>query len=230
MSIQMKGKLKLGNQKAKLNTFMAVNETINLDYTYDSNGGKWIFNLESVSSAIFTAINQGKTIQMQLARRMPHNNINTVQRDKGLLLSLSSIYKYPDREPQRYTFPNFIAVASPGDGGIPEDKKARINITREVKKGIKNIDLTNWVNNMIFYESILTTKKFNTLTPTKQDLFLNSNGTWFSILRFVLLIDNQRYALTNRQLKIIVNDLDRNNYSYDITIVNSSLIEVRVSE
>jgi len=215
----MRGKIKLGNQKAKLNTFMTVNENINLDYTYDSDGGKWIFNLESVNSAIFAAINQGKTIQMQLARK-----------------SIKSNYiKLPNRNIDRnagYRYPNYIAVASPGDGNIPEDKKARIDITNQVKKGIKNIDLTTWVNNMIFYDSILTTRKLAGINNSALEDFFNNEiqVPIFTIQRFVLLINNVRYALTDKELKIVMYTNNRENYATNINTDtgNEDLIEVEV--
>lgn len=194
MSIKLTGKIKLNNQKAQINTFMSIdNQNIALDFNYIN--GQWIFSLDYVNSEIFNQINSGKTIQIQLARRTVTNNKNR--------LSYSENYtSNAGLRVGRYTLPNYLAVGSPGDSGIPEDKKARINITNEVRKGVKSINLTTWVNNMIKYESPFTGRKQATFYSPFYNDWISGLVYWFAKFKFVLLINNVRYAFTNKEMVI----------------------------
>jgi hypothetical protein len=190
MSIKLKGgSLKL--RGGSLKTFIPDPNT--LTFSYDNN--EWIFNASLVGQAL-ADFNAGYEAQIQLVRYQPVASINTKTLNGRLLPNRSGT-------PRKVwgSYPNFIGI-NPNTGVlIPADKKARVNITSQSTSNFQNMNLTTWVNNMIKYEGIERHTNFKWYKLIRLNV-LEGDGIWYSQFRFIILINNKRYALTNKFLKI----------------------------
>jgi hypothetical protein len=206
------GSLRIGASKIKLVPF-------DFDFYY-SNDNKWLFNISGLDGKIANDLNTGYEIQVQLVRYQPKGNYNKYNTPNGYLSSSEKRIGKP-------SYPNFIGIKDIGTSTIvTADKKARINITNQQTNGFQNIDLTTWVNNMIKHEGLF--KKTNLYLRQVQFTQL-TEGYWFSNFRFIILINNKKYNLTNKLLRIeYYNNGNINQSNVSNVIQTSNLITVSV--
>jgi len=226
-------KLNNGSLKLKgssLKNFTIFSSNITLDFAYTSN--QWIFSIENIDQSVLVDLNDGYEMQIQLVRYQPASSKNRrTPRATYIGPSPSFVYKV------KPSFPNWIGINGDTLDPISADKKARININSQLNVNPLSIDLTTWVNNMIKYQG----RKINSTFHRFKGLFANvfgdlnnegfdSSGFWFSKFRFIILINNRKYGLTNKEL--IINYYNAGNISSNIisnVVQTSNSISINVS-
>jgi hypothetical protein len=226
MSFKIRGSLKLNDKKVKLTTL--TNAT--LDFSYSSN--QWIFNINNADGIILKELNAGYQMQIQLVRYQPKGTRNRLQQQ--------SFNGYPmvGQKKGKPSYPNYIGVIDVTGDPVDADKKARINITSEQSNSFQNMNLTTWVNNMIKYESIATHGSakikginINAFPENYLNVGYESTGFWFSKFKFIILINNRRYAISNKEL--IINYYNKGNInetSISNVVQTSNSITINVGQ
>jgi hypothetical protein len=223
------GSLKL--KDSSLKNFTIYSSNITLDFAYTSN--QWIFSIQDIDQDALVALNDGYEMQIQLVRYQPRASKNTrTPRATYMGPGPSFIHKV------KPSFPNWIGIEGDTLDPISADKKARININSQLNVNPLNINLTTWVNNMIKYQGRETSSTFRKFKGLRANVFGgdidgqgydSSSGFWFSKFRFIILINNRKYGLTNKEL--IINyynagDIASNIISNVVQTSNSISIDV----
>jgi hypothetical protein len=227
-------KLNNGSLKLKgssLKNFTIYSSNITLDFAYTSN--QWIFSIEDIDQDALVALNDGYEMQIQLVRYQPGASKNTrTPRATYMGQGPSFIHKV------KPSFPNWIGIEGDTLDPISADKKARININTQLNVNPLNINLNTWVNNMIKYQGREINSTFRRFRGLRANVlggdidgygFDSSSGFWFSKFRFIILINNRKYGLTNKEL--IINyynagDIASNIISNVVQTSNSISIDV----
>lgn len=226
-------KLNNGSLKLKgssLKNFTILSSSITLDFAYTNN--QWIFSIEDIDQDALAALNDGYEMQIQLVRYQPAASKNR-RTPRATYISPSPTFIHKVKP----SFPNWIGINGDTLDPISADKKARININSQLNVNPLSINLTTWVNNMIKYQGRQTNSTFqrfkglfaNALGDLN-DYGYNSSGFWFSKFRFIILINNRKYALTNKEL--IINYYNAGNISSNIisnVVQTSNSISINVS-
>lgn len=150
-----------------------------MELTYSLVNNQWLFNLNGVTSSVKNLLDSGYTMQIQLIR------------ERGYQKRASTNYNLQGYEYKKPTYPSYVADF--GGSGILEAKKARISINSFSSSIYKNMNLTTWMNNMFYYNSIIQPS----LTKRPILNFITSNSYWFMKLGFCILINNTKLATTN---------------------------------
>jgi hypothetical protein len=196
---------------------LVIPSPMTLDFDYTSSN--WLFTINNISSTITDLLNSGYTMQIQLVRYQPKGNYTryttTSAYPNGYASSSGRILAKP-------SYPNFIGIENIGTSTIVgADQKARTNITG---LSYENMNLTTWVNNMIKYEGM---DKWTSL----QLRAITTPGYWYSRFKFVILIDNNKYALTNKTLEMrYYNNGNINQSNISNVIKTSNLIQINVGQ
>jgi hypothetical protein len=150
-----------------------------MQLTYSLVSGQWLFSLNGVTSSVKDLLDNGYTMQIQLIR------------ERGYMRRASVNYNLEGKQSKKPTYPSYVANFA--GGGILEAKKARIPINSFSSTIYQNMNLTTWMNNMFYYNSII--QPSSTKRPIAQ--FISSNGYWFIKLGFCVLINNNKLATTS---------------------------------
>jgi hypothetical protein len=207
------GSLKIGaSQKLKMTV-----SSLTLDFSY-SNDNKWLFNISDLGGEVLNDLNAGYEIQIQLVRYQPKGGYNNYGTPNRTAVSNNRFKTKP-------SYPNFIDLILPTS--IPADKKARVNITSYQSSSFQNMDLTTWVNNMIKYES--SAKQTSLRLRGLGFKVTDDVGYWFSKFRFIILINNKKFALTNKTLQMnYYNAGNINSVAISNVVQTSNLITINV--
>jgi hypothetical protein len=196
---------------------LTITPPMTLDFDYS--GSNWLFTINNIDSNTTTLLNNGYKMQIQLVRFQPKGNYTRYITDtaypNGYVNSSGRILAKP-------SYPNFIGIENIGTSTIVgADQKARTNITG---LSYENMNLTTWVNNMIKYEGM---DKWTSL----QLRAITTPGYWYSRFKFVILIDNNKYALTNKTLEMrYYNNGNINQSNISNVIKTSNLIQINVGQ
>jgi len=177
--------------------------TMQLNYSLVNN--QWLFNLNGVTSSVKDLLDNGYTMQIQLIR------------ERGYLRRTSPSYNLEGKQYKKPTYPSYVADF--GGSGILEAKKARIAINSFSSTIYQNMNLTTWMNNMFYYNSIVSPS--TTKRPIAQ--FISSNGYWFIKLGFCILINNNKSATTSYITLNMKNNGQPINTNYTMT---SNIIDI----
>jgi hypothetical protein len=170
-----------------------------MQLTYSLVSSQWLFSLNGVTSSVKDLLDNGYTMQIQLIR------------ERGYQRSAAPNYNLEGRQKKKPTYPSYVADF--GGGGILEGKKARISINSFSSTIYQDMNLTTWMNNMFYYNSIIypSTNK-NPITG-----FIDSNGYWFMKLGFCILINNNKLATTSYITLNMKNNAQPINTNYTMT-------------
>jgi hypothetical protein len=200
---------------------LTITPPMTLDFDYS--GSNWLFTINNIDSNTTTLLNNGYKMQIQLVRFQPKGNYTRYITDtaypNGYVNSSGRVLAKP-------SYPNFIGIEEIGTSTIiGMDQKARTDIT---DLSYESINLTSWVNNMIKYESI--NKRTN--LQLKGISYKNSNeGYWYSRFKFIILINNTKYALTSKTLEMsYYNNGNVNQTNISNVIKTSNLIQINIGQ
>jgi hypothetical protein len=154
---------------------LQIVSTMELEVLFGNNN--WYFSLNGVTQEVKNLLDSGYTMQIQLVKDRGHLN--------GSHFLSPSIYKRP-------TYPAYIGVDEGQQDSVDENKKARIPINEFSNILYRGMNLTTWVNNMIYYSSLYYASNRG---PIKTHVA--EKGYWFTKVGFCILIDNKKYAQTN---------------------------------
>jgi hypothetical protein len=176
-----------------------------MQLTYSLVSGQWLFSLNGVTSSVKDLLDNGYTMQIQLIR------------ERGYMRRASVNYNAEGKQYKKPTYPSYVADF--GGSGILEAKKARIAINSFSSTIYQNMNLTTWMNNMFYYNSIIyPSSNKNPITR-----FIDSNGYWFMKLGFCILINNTKLATTNYIILNMKNNGQPINTNYTMT---SNIIDI----
>jgi hypothetical protein len=170
-----------------------------MQLTYSLVSGQWLFSLNGVTSSVKDLLDNGYTMQIQLIR------------ERGYMRRASVNYNLEGKQSKKPTYPSYVADFA--GGGILEAKKARIPINSFSSTIYQNMNLTTWMNNMFYYNSIVSPS--TTKRPIAQ--FISSNGYWFIKLGFCILINNNKSATTSYITLNMKNNAQPINTNYTMT-------------
>jgi hypothetical protein len=156
---------------------LPIVQTMELNYQLSNN--QWFFSLNGVTQDVKNLLDSGYTMQVQLIRDRGHKLKTSGSKFRS---ATSLTYKQP-------TYPSYISIFS--SGPVLENKKARISINSFQGSNFVNMNLTNWINDMFYYNSL---HYILGRPPILRNI--NDFGYWFIKLGFCILINNQRLALT----------------------------------
>jgi hypothetical protein len=195
---------------------LPIVQTMELDYQFSND--QWLFSLNGVTQTVKNLLDDGYVMQVQLVRFQPKGNYNKKSTSNGYLSSSSKRMAKP-------SYPNFIGVINLNTfTTITSDRKAKIGINNQQSNIFQNMNLTTWVNNMIKYES------YNKWTSA-QLRAITTPGYWFSRFKFIILINDTKYALTNKLLQMnYYNNGNINQTNLSNIIQTSNLITVNVGQ
>jgi hypothetical protein len=176
-----------------------------MQLTYSLVSGQWLFSLNGVTQGVKNLLDDGYTMQIQLIR------------ERGYLRRTSPSYNLEGKQYKKPTYPSYVADF--GGSGILEAKKARIAINSFSSTIYQNMNLTTWMNNMFYYNSIVSPS--TTKRPIAQ--FISSNGYWFIKLGFCILINNNKSATTSYITLNMKNNGQPINTNYTMT---SNIIDI----
>jgi hypothetical protein len=157
---------------------LLIVQTMELNYQLSNN--QWLFSLNGVTQNVKNLLDSGYTMQVQLIRDRGHRLRTSGSKFRS---ATSPNYKRP-------TYPSYISILS--SGPVLENKKARISINSFQGSNFVNMNLTNWVNDMFYYNSL---HYFLSRNPISRNI--NDFGYWFIKLGFCILINNEKLAATS---------------------------------
>jgi hypothetical protein len=176
---------------------LSIVQTMQLSYELSNN--QWLFSLNGVTQDIKDLLDDGYTMQIQL-------------------IKYHGFYIRDRQENVGYTsikFPNYLNASTQAPGSVSQDRKARVSINNYLSNAFNNMNLTQWVNNMIYYSSLRGS--YSGFVETHVTI----NGYWFTKIAFCILINNQKLATSTIVTLNIKNNQQPINTNY--SIINNTI-------
>jgi hypothetical protein len=170
-----------------------------MELTYELISGEWLFSLNGVTQDVKNLLDDGYTMQIQLIKYH-----GFYIRDRQEVSEYNSV-----------TFPNYLNTSTQSPGSISENRKARVSINNYLSNAFNNMNLTQWVNNMIYFSSLRNS--YSGFVETH----VRINSYWFTKIGFCILINNQRLATSTVVTLNMKNNQQPINTNY--SIINNTI-------